>query len=112
MNKPTRSVTEGVIPTRSASESMIPTRSVSEGQTSLPLRVVKVGGSLLTWPELPQALRSWLAERPAGINVLICGGGALVDALRETDGTLHLSQRAMHRLAIDAMSITARLLAT
>lgn len=67
---------------------------------------------MLTWSELPGALRNWLTERQAGINVLICGGGALVDALRETDRAQLLSQSAMHWLAIDAMSITARLLAT
>jgi aspartokinase-like uncharacterized kinase len=78
---------------------------------SLPLRIVKVGGSLLAWPGLPQALNPWLADQPSAIHVLLCGGGAIVDALRAIDQSLHLPAQAMHWLAIDAMSLTARMLA-
>lgn len=85
------------------------TRSVSV--VTLPLRVVKVGGSLLNWLDLPAALRYWLAAEPPAINVLICGGGPFAEAVREADRAFGLSERAAHWLAIDALHVTARLLA-
>ena len=75
-------------------------------------RIVKVGGSLFDWPRMPTALREWLAGQPTALNVLIAGGGALADAIRVADGRFHLAPETAHWLCIDAMSITARLLAT
>jgi aspartokinase-like uncharacterized kinase len=75
------------------------------------VRVVKVGGSLFDWPELPDALRSWLAREPPALNVLLAGGGELAEAIRRADATLHIGEEAAHWLCIDALSITARLLA-
>lgn len=89
-------------------------RSASEGITtpaSLPLRVIKVGGSLLTWPSLPAALHSWLDAQSPACNILVCGGGPLAEAVREADRTFGLDERAAHWLAIEAMHVTARLLA-
>jgi len=76
------------------------------------VRVIKVGGSLLDWPPLPRALRKWLAEQPPAFNVVLCGGGAFVDELRRLDERFALGDEAAHWLAIGAMSLTARLLAT
>lgn len=75
------------------------------------LRVIKVGGSLLNWPELPLALDAWLTEQPPAIDVLIAGGGDLVDAIRDASRMFLLDDEAAHWRAIDAMSITCLVLA-
>src|SRR5262245_12994286 len=74
------------------------------------IRVVKVGGSLLDWSLLPPALQAWEADQPQGLNVLIVGGGALADAIRQADRLFNLGAEAAHWLCVDAMSITAPLL--
>ncbi len=75
------------------------------------VRIVKLGGSLLDWPELASRLRAWLAVQPPSVHVLIVGGGALVDTLRELDAAHALPPETSHLLAIRAMSITAALVA-
>lgn len=75
------------------------------------IRVVKVGGSLLKWSPLPAALNEWLASQPPAINILIAGGGPLVDAIRQVSQLQSLSDESAHWLCIDAMSVTSRLLA-
>jgi aspartokinase-like uncharacterized kinase len=75
------------------------------------IRVIKVGGSLLDWPELPVALDAWLNEQSPASNVLIAGGGRLVDVIREACSMFALDDEKAHWLAIDAMSIHSRLLA-
>ena len=85
---------------------------VAPGAPHLPLRVVKVGGSLLDWQSLPNALRGWLGTQPPARNLLICGGGPLTDAIRRTDEIHALGETAAHWLCIDALSVTARLLAS
>ncbi len=86
---------------------------------SAPVRVVKVGGSLLRHqPEaaakemaaLPDVLPRWLARQSPAINVLIAGGGEFADVIRRADETHGLGQEAAHWLCVDAMSVTARLL--
>jgi len=74
-----------------------------------PVRVVKLGGSLLDWPELASAARHWLSLQPPAAHVLIVGGGAMVDALRQLDACHRLSPEAAHWLAIRLMGITAQL---
>lgn len=73
------------------------------------LRVGKVGGSLFDFAELPTALRSWIDDQP-GANVLIAGGGPFADAIRKADEVFQLGESKSHRLAIEAMRVSAALL--
>ena len=74
------------------------------------VRVVKVGGSLLAWPQLKTAVNLWLA-RQTGTNVLIAGGGFLADSIRRFDQRLQFGVEEAHWLCVSAMSHTAHLLA-
>lgn len=78
---------------------------------SVPRRVIKLGGSLLDWPELPQAFSAWLALAPRAASIVVVGGGAIVESLRQLDKAAGLSAEASHWLAIQAMSLTAALAA-
>ena len=75
--------------------------------------VVKVGGSLLSLPAWPERLAELIAcldfEPPAPL--LVVGGGRVVDGLREIDAARPRPPALMHDLAIDAMSLTARIVA-
>jgi aspartokinase-like uncharacterized kinase len=73
--------------------------------------VLKVGGSLLVRPDWPALLASLIATRGSEACCLVVGGGAVVDGLRALDLALPQSQPLMHDLAIDAMRLTARLVA-
>ncbi len=74
--------------------------------------VIKLGGSLLDWPEWPTQLRGWLATQSESHCILITGGGQLADVVRRWDQVYRLDVETAHWLAIDAMSVTARLAAT
>ena len=74
-----------------------------------PIRVVKLGGSLLDWDSLPRRLRHWLDAQPPARTLLIAGGGRWADSVR--DDRRRLDERTAHWMCIDAMSITARLVA-
>jgi aspartokinase-like uncharacterized kinase len=48
--------------------------------------------------------------QPPAINILIAGGGKLVDAIRDTIDIHSMTDESAHWLCIDAMSVTSRLL--
>jgi aspartokinase-like uncharacterized kinase len=82
------------------------------------LIVVKVGGSLLGWPELPARLDSFLdacrIRDPIAARklVLLAGGGPAADMIRIIDRAHDLGDQCAHDLAIHALDLTARLLAS
>ncbi len=79
--------------------------------TRPPIRVVKVGGSLLDLPDLSERIEAWLRSQPPARNILVVGGGPFVDALRRLDRGLDLGENACHWLAIDLIDISAHVLA-
>lgn len=74
-------------------------------------RVVKLGGSLLSWPDWPTAFANWYGQQPAAMTQIVVGGGAAVDALRLQQHQRKLTDEEAHWQAIDTMSQNARLVA-
>ena len=74
------------------------------------LRVVKLGGSLLDFPDLADRLRRWLLVEPAFHSVFIAGGGRLVEHVRQWHAAQAINDQAAHWMCIDLMTVTAHLL--
>ena len=75
------------------------------------MTVIKVGGSLLDWPGLPDRLTAEVAEYASRGVVLVCGGGRFADAVRDLDRTHGLGEGRSHALALRALDLTAHVLA-
>ena len=75
------------------------------------IRVIKLGGSLLDWPGLAAAFRKWRALQTPMCDLVVVGGGELVESIRRFDVAHGLCEQEAHWLAIDAMSVSARLVA-
>lgn len=71
---------------------------------------LKCGGSLLSRADWPQLLQAVLSGSEAPVR-LVVGGGLLVEALRTLDAACPQPPDRMHRLAIEAMAVTARMVA-
>ena len=76
-----------------------------------PIVVIKVGGSLLDWPELPGRLTTYLNGHGGDRVVLLVGGGRFVDVLRDLDARHSLGEVRSHALALRALDLTAHVLA-
>jgi aspartokinase-like uncharacterized kinase len=79
---------------------------------SVQVRVVKVGGSLFGFEQLPVRVNAWMAQQPPAITIFIGGGGDLIKPLRAAHARFGLDEEGSHWLAIRAMTVTSRLLAT
>lgn len=72
-------------------------------QSPLPIRVIKVGGSLLTWPLLQSSLPRWLETLPPALNAIIVGGGECIEAMRQLDRIWQLDATTMHWRCVDLL---------
>jgi aspartokinase-like uncharacterized kinase len=74
--------------------------------------VVKVGGSLYDVPDLGPRLLRWLQTLPTSHIVLVPGGGATADVIRDLDRCHKLGEVRSHWLALRALGLNARFLKT
>ena len=72
--------------------------------------VVKVGGSLFDMPDLQARLCRWLTQLGDANVLIVPGGGAAADVIRDLDRVHQLGEEASHWLAIRAMSLNAHFL--
>jgi aspartokinase-like uncharacterized kinase len=73
--------------------------------------VVKVGGSLYDLPDLGPRLRAWLSALSGRGVLLVPGGGATANLVREFDRRHQLGEETSHWLALKALSLNALFLA-
>lgn len=78
---------------------------------ALGVRVIKLGGSLLELPALAARFRAWLEGQTPAVNLLIVGGGPIVESIRTLDRLHGLGDEAAHWLAIRAMGLSAEVVA-
>ena len=76
-----------------------------------PAAVIKVGGSLFDLPDLAPRLQEWLATLPAEV-LLVPGGGPVADTVRQYDRLHQLGEERAHWLALSALALNARFLAS
>lgn len=86
-------------------------RPAAAAPSPAPLLVLKVGGSLLSRPDWPGLLGPLVDTLGGGACCIVVGGGAVVDGLRLLDRAVPQTPQLMHELAIDAMRLTARMVA-
>ncbi len=71
------------------------------------VRIVKMGGSLLDYDDLPNAWEDWITRQPELPTVIVVGGGPFVDQVRSWDGQYPLGEETAHWMCVRAMAITA-----
>ena len=76
-----------------------------------PALVGKVGGSLFDLADLAARLGHWLANEASQRIILIPGGGAGADVIRQLDGTHGIGDEAAHWLALRVLGVNADFLA-
>ena len=62
--------------------------------------ILKLGGSLLDWPEIPGRLARYLSERADHRLVIVVGGGAFADAVRALDRIHNLGSVSSHAASL------------
>ncbi|HEY0981271.1 MULTISPECIES: amino acid kinase family protein [unclassified Schlesneria] len=72
--------------------------------------ILKLGGSLLTLPGLAERLLAVLSQRPGDRCLILIGGGATTDVVRNWSKTHHLTQEVAHWLAISSLDLNRKLL--
>ena len=74
--------------------------------------VLKLGGSLLDLVDFPDRLRAVWSMLDGDQPLLICGGGAAADVVRQWHATHGLNDEQSHWLAMDSIRLNQRLLLT
>ena len=72
--------------------------------------VYKLGGSLFGLPDLRDRLRHVLSAEPRAL--VVAGGGAAADAVRDWDRVHALGEAAAHRAACESLGVSARFVAS
>ncbi len=73
--------------------------------------VLKVGGSLLSLPDLPERLTGVITSFESASPLLLIGGGPAADIVRSWQSTHRLDENTSHDLALQAMALNAQLVA-
>ncbi len=73
------------------------------------LVVYKLGGSLLSCVDLAARLRAALQQRPRARALIVVGGGAVADVVRDWSRLHALSEEAAHWLAVRSLSLNRAL---
>lgn len=77
-----------------------------------PLVVYKLGGSLLDLPGLAEVIRAIVTHRQAASALIVVGGGAAADVVRDWDCRHHLGDDTAHDFVLQAMRLNEALLQT
>lgn len=80
-------------------------------QSPISVRVIKLGGSLLDLPEIGVKLQQWLLGQPAAVNLIVVGGGEIVEAVRRLDQIHRFDPSQVHWWCVDLLTTTARIAA-
>lgn len=70
-------------------------------------RVIKLGGSLLTFESLGPTFRQWLSNQPPSLNLVVVGGGEQVEKIRQDQDVYGWSDEDCHVRALQAMGGTS-----
>ncbi len=84
---------------------------MSERNRGAESTIIKLGGSLLTLPDVPERLLALIDRLRLPHLVVLPGGGEAAELVRTWDRRYALTDNAAHCLAIEAMSLNAELLA-
>lgn len=76
---------------------------MNSAANQFPIRVLKLGGSLLPLPDLSHRLAKWLEQQTECINVVVVGGGNRVKTLRADQERIGLTDPKAHFAAIEIM---------
>jgi len=75
-----------------------------------PITIYKVGGSLYRLPDLAERLTPLLSYETDTLPLLISGGGATADLVRQWDRQFQLGEAQAHRLAMQSLKLNSELL--
>lgn len=73
--------------------------------------VIKLGGSLLDLADLPARLDAWWDMHAGERALLLVGGGAAADLVRQYDARFAMTEEQGHWVALEAMRLNAHVLA-
>ena len=73
--------------------------------------IVKLGGSLLDLPDLPERINAYRAATRSERALVVVGGGVAADIVRRFDHDHALGEQTAHWLAVRAMQFNAHLFA-
>ena len=69
-------------------------------------RVIKIGGSLLLREDLHSAVTSWLQDQAQAENLVIVGGGEVIDAIRHMDALRPRDPERVHWQCVELLRTT------